>query len=259
MLTSTTFRITQDRPLNVIIVGGSISGLLTGLMLKRNGAHVTILEQTPHELEHQAAGIATGPPLAAFLAKFDRSARPFSLPTDGIHTVDRADRELGFTALDMRMNSWDALYYRLRWNFDGLASSYYPEEEEEEQQQQQQQQQPPLPLGEGARDGKAAYRSGCRLRGIQTGSGDSPVKVRFVHVRSGTETELAADLLIGADGANSAVRNMVLSPDERPKREYANYVLWRGVVPETAVSEKTRVLLEGKLSFLLLNRQYAIA
>lgn len=54
------------------------------------------------------------------------------------------------------------------------------------------------------------------------------------------------DLLVGADGARSTVRELML-PDRRPA--YAGYVAWRGLVPEDALDAEDRALLDGVFAF----------
>jgi len=54
------------------------------------------------------------------------------------------------------------------------------------------------------------------------------------------------DLLVGADGARSTVRELML-PDLRPA--YAGYVAWRGLVPEGALGAADRALLDGVFAF----------
>jgi len=54
------------------------------------------------------------------------------------------------------------------------------------------------------------------------------------------------DLLVGADGARSTVRELML-PDLRPS--YAGYVAWRGLVPEGALGAADRALLDGVFAF----------
>lgn len=58
-----------------------------------------------------------------------------------------------------------------------------------------------------------------------------------------TET---ADLLVAADGPLSSVRAQLL-PGEAPR--YAGYAAWRGVLPDTAVTARTRVLLQDSFAF----------
>jgi len=54
------------------------------------------------------------------------------------------------------------------------------------------------------------------------------------------------DLLVGADGARSTTRELML-PDLRPA--YAGYVAWRGLVPEGALGPAERALLDGVFAF----------
>jgi 2-polyprenyl-6-methoxyphenol hydroxylase-like FAD-dependent oxidoreductase len=54
------------------------------------------------------------------------------------------------------------------------------------------------------------------------------------------------DLLIGADGARSTVRSLLL-PDVAP--DYAGYVAWRGLVPEGELDAAHRALLDGVFAF----------
>jgi 2-polyprenyl-6-methoxyphenol hydroxylase-like FAD-dependent oxidoreductase len=55
-----------------------------------------------------------------------------------------------------------------------------------------------------------------------------------------------ADLLIGADGPRSIVRQLVL-PDIAPT--YAGYVAWRGLTPENLLGEEAKLLRDGPLAF----------
>ena len=54
------------------------------------------------------------------------------------------------------------------------------------------------------------------------------------------------DLLVGADGAHSTVRKLLI-PGSEPK--YAGYVAWRGLVPELQLATVHRDLLEGTFAF----------
>ncbi|MGZ4740004.1 MAG: FAD binding domain-containing protein [Ilumatobacteraceae bacterium] len=54
------------------------------------------------------------------------------------------------------------------------------------------------------------------------------------------------DLAVFADGVGSTARAALL-PDARP--QYSGYVAWRGVVPETALSRATRMILDDAITY----------
>ena len=68
-------------------------------------------------------------------------------------------------------------------------------------------------------------------------------QVRAVFASGRMET---GDLLIGADGARSTVRSLML-PDVTP--QYSGYVAWRGLVPEPDLDAAHRAVLDGVFAF----------
>ena len=208
-----------------------------------------IFEQSPGEPEHQAAGITTAPSFQAFLDRFDRNQSPFTLPCEGISTLNNSDEVVKFIKFDRTINSWDSIYYRLRWNFDEYLSNYYLDSPSPQQTSSPKSQ-------ARTQEGSAVYRGGQRLTAMEV-LPDGGVTATFTDVQTGASDKVKADLLIGADGANSTVRNLVL--DKSCPRKYAGYVLWRGVVEERELSDQSRALFEKHLTFLALKRQYLIA
>ena len=71
------------------------------------------------------------------------------------------------------------------------------------------------------------------------------------HADGGSDGQVLADMVIGADGPNSIVRKMFLEPGQAD-RKYAGYVAWRGVVPEHQVSEETRQTFRANITYSIL-------
>ncbi|KAI0867794.1 FAD/NAD(P)-binding domain-containing protein [Hypoxylon argillaceum] len=234
-------------PKNVIIIGGSLSGLMHGVMLHRLGSNVRILEQsTTNVPESHMAGVVLGADVLQFLKQFDRIADiPLGIPSVQLQSLDEQGKTHAFMKLHRLMSSWDALYYRLRANFDLLASEYVPC--------------PPAPASLGneeaeATQARARYEVGKRVVGVDeldTGQ----VLVRYQDLLSeGNEIEANADLILGADGPNSLVRK-VFSATGQTDRKYSGHVAWRGTVPEHMVSEQTRRLFRDSITYLILKNQ----
>jgi 2,6-dihydroxypyridine 3-monooxygenase len=92
------------------------------------------------------------------------------------------------------------------------------------------------------------YRLGRELATF-TGDDDG-VTLRFA---DGPETR--ADLLVCADGINSAARQAML-PDVAPR--YAGYVAWRGVLPEAELGEAAFRALHDALTYQLLPHSHVL-
>ena len=86
---------------------------------------------------------------------------------------------------------------------------------------------------------RSTYRLAHELRTVEL----EPLTLEF---SNGTVIE--PDLAVFADGIGSTARAALL-PDARP--QYAGYVAWRGVVPETHLSKTTRIALDDAITYFV--------
>jgi 2-polyprenyl-6-methoxyphenol hydroxylase-like FAD-dependent oxidoreductase len=188
-----------------IIVGGSMSGLLAGLMLLRRGWEVDLFERVESELSGRGAGIVAQPELIATLRRLGID------PADlGVEITQRKilDAE-GLTVCELHcpqvLTSWERVYRLLR---DAFPAAHY-------------------------------HRGKALTRFEQT--------TQCVTAHFGTESR-ECDLLVGADGLRSSVRQQCL-PKLAPL--YAGYVAWRALVPEQAFPPAVHRELFQTMSFCL--------
>jgi 2-polyprenyl-6-methoxyphenol hydroxylase-like FAD-dependent oxidoreductase len=172
-----------------VIIGGSMSGLLSGLLLRRAGWVVDVYERVESELSGRGAGIVAQ-------AELIERLRALGLPTAelGVQITTRKilDARGHFThscRCPQVLTAWERVYRLLRDAF------------------------PP-----------ANYHRG---RGLARFTQDA-TKVT-AHFSDGES--IAADLLVGADGIRSTVRQQC-APDVAPL--YAGYSAWRALIAESA-------------------------
>jgi 2-polyprenyl-6-methoxyphenol hydroxylase-like FAD-dependent oxidoreductase len=212
-----------------------------GLMLHRLGSTVRILEQSPTDTpESHMAGVCLGSDVLQLLKRFDRiSDIPLGIPAIYLQSLDQHGNTHPFLRINRVMSSWDALYFRLRANFDMRVSDYVPR--------------PPaldLYAGEDAEASKsrARYEVGKQVVGVeQLGTGQLLVRYKD-HADGGKDAQALADLVLGADGPNSIVRRS-FSDHGQVQRKYSGYVAWRGVVPEDQVSEETQNAFRANITY----------
>jgi 2-polyprenyl-6-methoxyphenol hydroxylase-like FAD-dependent oxidoreductase len=172
-----------------VIIGGSMSGLLSGLLLRRAGWAVDIYERVESELSGRGAGIVAQ-------AELIERLRALGLPTAelGVHITTRKilDARGHFThscPCPQVLTAWERVYRLLR---DAFPPAHYH-----------------------------------RGRGLARFTQDA-TKVT-AHFSDGEN--IAADLLVGADGIRSTVRQQC-APDVAPL--YAGYSAWRALIAESA-------------------------
>lgn len=200
-----------------------------GIQLKRHGSRVTILEQDPHAERRQAqsAGIGFGASMKEFLRRYDVTGRQVSRPL-GHMRVSFSTRAWDFLRIPVRrhITSWGHLYRILRAN-----------------------------LAAGSDDGSVDYRAGKRVDGLEYPGGSGGVTVHFSDVETQARGFISADFVIAADGIHSTMHKLVQAS---VIKEDAGYVVWRGTVPENAVSNKTANFFAGAGAAEMLWRSYMI-
>jgi 2-polyprenyl-6-methoxyphenol hydroxylase-like FAD-dependent oxidoreductase len=196
--------LSKVKPRRAVIIGGSMSGLLSGLLLRRAGWDVDIYERVDSELSGRGAGIVAQQELIERL-------RGLGLETGelGVHVVTRkildARGHLTHTIeCPQVLTAWERVYRLLR---DAFPPERY-------------------------------YRGRGLAKFTQTADA---VRAHF----SDGET-IAADLLVGADGIRSTVRQQCL-PDVAP--QYAGYSAWRALISESSFPRDVHRELFEAMSF----------
>jgi 2-polyprenyl-6-methoxyphenol hydroxylase-like FAD-dependent oxidoreductase len=156
------------------IIGGSLGGLMVGLLLMRQGWRVEIHERSPSPLAGRGAGIVSHPALIEALRMAGISIDEHSL---GIEVKERrvfdgAGNVLARLPFPQLVTSWDRLFQILRGAF--------PDEH---------------------------YHLGRALTGFSQNE-------RAVHLTFASGEALEGDVLIGADGFRSTVRSGLISDSE---------------------------------------------
>jgi 2-polyprenyl-6-methoxyphenol hydroxylase-like FAD-dependent oxidoreductase len=187
-----------------IVIGGSLGGLFTGIMLRSIGWDVDIYERSDRNLDSRGGGVVLQ---SDVVEAFQRAG----ISTQSLGVVARERYYLnsdGSIAQPMPMRqmltSWNLLY--------GSMRRHFPSEH---------------------------YHYGKHLTDIQ----QIGEKVTAIFADGTRDT---ADLLIGADGPNSTVRQQFL-PGSR--YHYAGYVAYRGLVNENELESDAAALFTERFVF----------
>jgi 2-polyprenyl-6-methoxyphenol hydroxylase-like FAD-dependent oxidoreductase len=189
-----------------IVIGGSMSGLLSALLLRRAGWTVDIYERVESELSGRGAGIVAQQELIERLRKLGLETSALGVQITTRKILDRQGRLTEEFHCPQVLTAWERVYRLLR---DALP----PER----------------------------YHRGRGFAGFENGA--KSVVARF----SDGET-IEADLLVGADGTRSTVRQQAL-PDVVPL--YAGYCAWRALIAENALPAEVHRELFDYMSFTL--------
>ena len=189
-----------------VIIGGSMSGLLCGLMLRRAGWDVDIYERVESELSGRGAGIVAQAELIERLRKLGLQTVALGVAITTRKILDRAGRLTEEVECPQVLTAWERVYRLLR-------DAFPPER----------------------------YHRGRGLVDFE----QNPKSVR-AHFSDG-ET-IKADLLVGADGTRSTVRQQAL-PQAVPL--YAGYAAWRALIAEDAIPPSTHRDLFAYMTFTL--------
>jgi len=178
------------RKRRALIIGGSMSGLLVGLMLSRRGWEVEIFERVEQELAGRGAGIVAQAELIGRLNGLGLDTRELGVAMTTRQILDRAGRVVATLECPQVLTAWERVYRVLR---DAFPQDHYHR-------------------GRGLK----SYR--------QENSG--------VVAQLSDGSAVAGDVLVGADGLRSTVRQQC-APEVAPL--YSGYVAWRALLPESAI------------------------
>ena len=205
--------------LTLFQVGGSLTGLAAGVALKTllNVKSITILERyQPSNLEDQGAGIRIGSEVQEFYQRYAGvSPEAYSLGLSHYRALNTSgDVLLERDVPGSFASSWGQLFRTLK---DAFLRNSTP--------------------------CICTYRNGCRVENVVERNPKVDVVFRD---DSCNEQTASADLVLGADGASSVVRQIFLP---ETKRTYAGYVIQRGLVPVELLSKETKAVLDGAGAF----------
>jgi 2-polyprenyl-6-methoxyphenol hydroxylase-like FAD-dependent oxidoreductase len=191
---------------NALVIGGSMSGLLAALLLRRHGWDVHVFERVESELAGRGAGIVAQPELIETLRGLGIDPADLGVEITTRKILDASGRLAGETECPQVLTAWERVYRALRDAF------------------------PPQ-----------RYHRG---RGVKSFTQSERSVV--AHLSDGGAVE--GDLLVGADGLRSTVRQQCL-PELSPL--YAGYVAWRALIAEAAFPPSIHRELFEYMTFFL--------
>ena len=180
----------MTRNRRAIVIGGSMSGLLAAIMLRRRGWDVEVFERVEKELADRGAGIVAQVELIARMKALGLETLDLGVAMSTRKILDQSGAVATTLECPQVLTAWQRVYRVLR--------DAFPAER---------------------------YHRGRGLKAFEQ-SGDAVV----AHFADGPSRR--ADVVIGADGLRSTVRQQCL-PRILPL--YAGYVAWRALLPEGVI------------------------
>jgi 2-polyprenyl-6-methoxyphenol hydroxylase-like FAD-dependent oxidoreductase len=97
-----------------LVVGGSMSGLLAALLLRRAGWDVNVFERVESELAGRGAGIVAQPDLIATLSRLGIDPADLGVEITRRQILDSSGRLTGEFACPQVLTAWERVYRALR-------------------------------------------------------------------------------------------------------------------------------------------------
>src|SRR5689334_25126065 len=90
-----------------LVIGGSMSGLLAGLMLRERGWEVDVFERVESELSGRGAGIVAQPGLIAILKAMQLDTRDLGVEIMTRQILDAGGRLIGRLECPQVLTAWE--------------------------------------------------------------------------------------------------------------------------------------------------------
>ena len=113
-------------PRRALIVGGSMSGLLAGMMLARRGWQVEVFERAGEELSGRGAGIVAQSELIARLTALGLDVEALGVKVTTRQLIDATGRVAATLTCPQVLTAWERVYRILRDAFPADALSPRP-------------------------------------------------------------------------------------------------------------------------------------
>jgi 2-polyprenyl-6-methoxyphenol hydroxylase-like FAD-dependent oxidoreductase len=112
----------RQRKRRALVIGGSMSGLLAALLLRRQGWDVDVFERVEKELSGRGAGIVAQPELRETLRALGLEVRDLGVEVTSRQLLDASGRQRSVVTCPQILTSWERVYRILR---DAFPPEHY--------------------------------------------------------------------------------------------------------------------------------------